>query len=308
MEFILLRFFALLSVAFVASHAAVSSEDYWRSVLPNTPMPKSISELLQFPAVTSLINKIGNKNYGAFAAGGIIDKVAGHSNYGNPNYRSYAPGGTIDGVFYFVKKDLQQGTIMNIHFTKFTTPTPFLSRYVADSISFSSKKIPEIFSKFSVKQNTVESNIMKRTINDCEAPAIKGEEKYCATSLENMIDFTTSILGKNINAISTDVEKEGGLQKYRILGTKKLGEKTVICHKQNYAYAVFYCHNLSNVEAYAVSLVGNDGTKARAAVICHLDTSSWNPKHMALQILHVKPGSVSVCHFLETDSVVWVTY
>ncbi|XP_074331466.1 BURP domain-containing protein 6-like [Apium graveolens] len=313
MDFILFRFFAFLSVAFVASHAAVSSEDYWRSVLPNTPMPKSITELLPSPDASgtgdifACGNGYGNKKYCGFAAGHVINRIAGDSEYGNRRYETSAPSVTFDGVFYFLEKDLHNGVNMDIHFTKFTTPTPFLPRKIADSIPFSSNKLPEILSKFSVKQNTPESKIMKRTIDECEAPGNKGEEKYCATSLENMIDFATSKLGKKVTAVSTDVDKESGLQNYKILGSKKLGETIVVCHKQNYAYAVFYCHSINNVEAYTVSLIGNDGTKARAAVICHMDTSSWNPKHMAFQALHVKPGStVSVCHFLENGSVVWV--
>lgn len=31
----------------MASHAALTPEDYWNSVLPSTPMPKAISDLLQ---------------------------------------------------------------------------------------------------------------------------------------------------------------------------------------------------------------------------------------------------------------------
>ena len=42
-------FMIILQVAFVASHAARTFEDYWRSVLPDTPLPKSISGLLQSP-------------------------------------------------------------------------------------------------------------------------------------------------------------------------------------------------------------------------------------------------------------------
>ena len=37
-------------VAFVVSHADRTFEDYWRSVLPDTPLPKSISGLVQSPA------------------------------------------------------------------------------------------------------------------------------------------------------------------------------------------------------------------------------------------------------------------
>lgn len=391
MEFNLFHFFALLSVAFVASHAALSSEDYWRSVLPNTPMPKSISELIQSPEFlddkSTAVNvgkgnvnvhtgkgggtnvNIGKGNVGVHTGkgggtnvhvgkgnvgvntgkggtnvhvgkgsgvsvntgkpgkrtnvgvgkGGVVVR-SGHK--GKPVYVGVKPGkspfvynyaASADQLhdnpnvaLFFVEKDLHQGTNMNLHFTKSATPATFLPKKVADSIPFSSEKLPEILSKFAVEENTYESETMKNTISECEAPAIKGEEKYCATSLESMVDFTTSELGNKVSAVSTDVEKESELQKYTIVGSKKLGEKAVICHKQNYAYAVFYCHKTNNVEAYTVSLVGNDGTKAKAAAICHTDTSSWNPKHLAFQVLNVKPGSVPVCHFLPEDHVVWV--
>ncbi|MGI4699485.1 BURP domain-containing protein, partial [Klebsiella pneumoniae] len=183
-----------------------------------------------------------------------------------------------------------------------------LPRNVADSFPFSSKKLPEILTKFSIKENTLESKEMKKTIHDCEAPGNKGEEKYCATSLENMIDFATSKLGKKVNAVSTDVKEESKMQKYKVVGLKLLAEQAIICHKKNYAYAVFYCHKTNKVKAYTISLVGNDGTKVKAAAICHPDNASWNPKHLAFQVLNVKPGTVSVCHFLPDDQVVWVPY
>ncbi|KAL1834667.1 BURP domain-containing protein 3 [Daucus carota subsp. sativus] len=308
MEFNLFRFFALLSVAFVASHAARTFEDYWRSVLPDTPMPKSISGLLQSPdqhtGKGDIVVKSENKGKPVYVG---VNPVLSPFDYlyaasvnqlhSNPNV-----------ALFFLEEDLLQGADMNLHFTKSTTPTHFLPQNIADSIPFSSIKLPEILSKFSIKQNTLESETIKNTISECEAPGIKGEEKYCATSLEKMIEFTTSRLGKKVKALSTDVEKESEMQKYRILGSEKLGEKVVVCHKQNYAYAVFYCHKTNNVKAYTVFLVGNDGTKAKAAAICHTDTSSWNPKHLAFQALNVKPGTAPVCHFLPEDHLVWVPY
>lgn len=37
----------MLQVALVATHAALPPQIYWYSVLPNTPMPKAITDLLQ---------------------------------------------------------------------------------------------------------------------------------------------------------------------------------------------------------------------------------------------------------------------
>jgi hypothetical protein len=114
-----------------------------------------------------------------------------------------------------------------------------------------------------------------------------------------------------VKAISTDVHtrKITPLQKYTIEGAKKLAANTaVVCHKQKYPYAVFYCHKTTTTKAYAVSLVGEDGTKAKAVAVCHTDTAKWNPKHLAFRVLKVKPGTSPVCHFLPEDHVVWVPY
>ena len=212
-------------------------------------------------------------------------------------------------ALFFLEKDMHPGKIMNMQFTENTNTATFLPRQVADSIPFSSDKLPEIYSEFSVKPGSMEAAEMENTIKECESPGIKGEEKYCATSLESMIDFSTSKLGKKVLAISTEVDNQTKMQKYTIkTGVKKMaGDKSVVCHKQNYAYSVFYCHATQTTRAYTVPLEGDDGTKAKAVAVCHTDTSAWNPKHLAFQVLNVKPGTVPVCHFLPQDHVVWVS-
>ena len=115
--------------------------------------------------------------------------------------------------------------------------------------------------------------------------------------------------GKKVWAISTEIQKDIQLQKYKITGVKKIAsDNSIACHQRNYAYAIFYCHKTDNIRAYKVTLVDNDGAKAKAVVVCHIDTSAWNPKHLAFQLLQVKPGVVPVCHFLPEDTVVWVPY
>ncbi|WCJ30611.1 BURP domain-containing protein [Euphorbia peplus] len=84
------------------------------------------------------------------------------------------------------------------------------------------------------------------------------------------------------------------------------GDKSVMCHKQNHAYDVLYCHATKTTKAYMGILEGADGSKAKAVAVCHTDTSAWNPKHLAFQVLKVKPGTISVCHFLPHDHIVWI--
>ncbi|CAH2050322.1 unnamed protein product [Thlaspi arvense] len=210
-------------------------------------------------------------------------------------------------ALFFLEKDLTQRRKLTLHFTRTANTASFLPRQEAEKIPFSSNKFPDILDHFSVKPNSVAAKTMKQTIKECEEPGIEGEEKYCATSLESMIDFSTSGNGKNHIAISTEA-KETPAQKYSIVGVKKMGNsEAVVCHKQNYPYAVFYCHKTYTTKAYLVSMVGEDGTKVKAAAVCHTDTSKWNPKHLAFLVLKVKSGTVPICHFLPEDHVVWVS-
>lgn len=393
MGFNLFHVITLLSLALVGSHA-VTPEVYWKSVLPNSPMPQSLKDLLYTTTewndekntavdvgkggvsvdtgkpgkhtnvgvgkggvavhtgkgtnvgvgkggvgvhtgkgtnvgvgkggVSVHAGKPGKRTKVGVGKGGVTVR-SGHK--GKPVYVGVKPGSSPfiynyaaskdqlkddpNVALFFLEKDLKQGEEMNLHFTKSNGKSTFLPRKVADSIPFSTKNLPEIYNEFEVKPESTEAEIMKQTLTECENKGIEGEEKYCATSLESMVDFSTTKLGKNVKAVSTEVNAKEStpLQKYKIEVAKKLAaNKAVVCHKQNYAYAVFYCHKTVSTKAYAVSLVGVDGTKVKAVAVCHTDTAKWNPKHLAFQVLKVKPGSVPVCHFLPEDHVVWVPY
>ncbi|XVE71068.1 hypothetical protein DITRI_Ditri10aG0120500 [Diplodiscus trichospermus] len=332
MEFHLSTVLTLLALAVVASHAALSPEQYWNHVLPNTPMPQAVKVILHpelMEGKSTSVNVGGggvNVNTEKAKPGGTSVNVGkggvsvntGHK--GKPVHVNVSPfvynyAATETQIrddpnvaLFFLEKDMHPRATMTLHFTENTERTTFLPREIAQKIPFSSDRLPEILNKFSVKPGSVEAETMKNTIRECEQPQIQGEDKYCATSLESMIDFSTSKLGKNVQAISTEVEKQTPVQKYTIAaGVQKMaGEKSVVCHKQNYAYAVFYCHKSDTTRAYMVPLDGADGTKAKAVAICHTDTSAWNPKHLAFQVLKVEPGTIPICHFLPQDHIVWV--
>ncbi|XP_039031798.1 BURP domain protein RD22-like isoform X3 [Hibiscus syriacus] len=326
---------ALLALAVVASHTVPSPEQYWNNKLPNTPMPKVVQEILHPEPLgeksTSVnVGKGGvNVNTGkgkegdgthvnVGGKGGGVSVSTGHK--GKPVNVNVSPflynyAATENQIhddpnvaLFFLEKDMHPGETMTLHFTETTEKSTFLPYQISQSIPFSSNKLPEILTKFSVKPGTEKAETMKNTIKECEEPSIRGEDKYCATSLKSMIDFSTSKLGKIDKAVSTEVEKQTPKQKYTVAaGVARMGgEKTVVCHKQNYAYAVFYCHKSETTRAYMVPLKGADGTKAKAVAVCHTDTSAWNPKHLAFQVLKVEPGTVPICHFLPQDHIVWV--
>jgi hypothetical protein len=213
---------------------------------------------------------------------------------------------------FFLEKDLHHGTKMNMQFKKNSNyGKTFLPQEVANSIPFSSNNVENILNMFSIKQGSKESEIVKNTISICEEHGMDGDEKPCVTSLESMVDFATSKLGNNVEAVSNEVEKESSeLQEYVITkGVKKLGEdnKVVVCHKVNYPYAVFYCHKIDATNAYSVPLEGVDGSRVKAVVVCHTDTSQWHPKHFAFELLKVQRGTIPICHFFTQEHVVWVS-
>ncbi|XP_040930594.1 protein RAFTIN 1A [Gossypium hirsutum] len=186
--------------------------------------------------------------------------------------------------------------------------TPFLPDRVAKSIPFSSSKFPEILNHFSLKPQTREAEIMKRTIGVCEREAINGEQMFCVRSLESFIDLSIATLGKEIQLLSNQLSKETNNPLFTIArGMQDMGENELICHKERYPRAVFFCHSINKTTLYKVPLLGRDGTKANALAVCHKDTSAWSPKHIAFQILEVKPGTVPICHFLAKDTLAWVS-
>lgn len=211
-------------------------------------------------------------------------------------------------ALFFLEKDLHSGNRMNLQFSQPTSQKPFLPRPLADSTPFSSKNLPEILAKFAVKPNSSKAAAIEKTLQDCEDRGVKGEERFCATSLESMVDFATSVLGRGVMAVSTE-SGSSGEKAYRIEAVRRLpSEKAVVaCHQLEYAYAVFYCHSTATTVAYGVSLAGDGGGGAGAVAVCHRDTAEWNPEHLAFKVLKVKPGSVPICHFLPENHVVWVS-
>ncbi|KAK1271335.1 BURP domain-containing protein 3 [Acorus gramineus] len=212
---------------------------------------------------------------------------------------------------------------MHIQLTKRTTDsTAFLPLKEAKSIPFSTVDLPNTLSRFSIKPKSKLALLMQKTHQLCEAPALKSEVKHCATSLESMVDFAVSELGTNkgVQAMATVLEdrKEKVAEKknspykwYTVAGTAKqvsdAKTMTVNCHPVTYAYLTYYCHSIAGTRTYMVPFVGDDGTKAEVVAVCHTDTSEWDPKHLAFQMLHVKPGTVPICHTLVADTIVWMT-
>ncbi|KAK2988567.1 hypothetical protein RJ640_016427 [Escallonia rubra] len=218
-------------------------------------------------------------------------------------------------LVFFIMEDLKVGKTMPIYFPKRNPSSSprMLPREEADAIAFSHKELPNLLQQFSFSQGSPQAKAMEDTIRQCEIPPIIGETKFCATSLESMVDFTRDIFGldSQIKVLSTNhlTKSSTLLQNYTVLEAPReiSAWKMVACHTMPYPYAVFYCHSQdSKNRVLKVLLAGENGDRVEAISVCHLDTSHWSRNHVSFRVLGIEPGTAPVCHFFPADNFVWI--
>lgn len=223
---------------------------------------------------------------------------------------------------FFIADDLKLGKKMPIYFSEpyDDVRPPLLSREEADSIPFHSSNLPELLELFSFNYGSPQAKAIESTLRHCEFPPMKGEIKFCATSLESLLDSVQNVFGSNVkfkiittnqhltkSAATTDSNRSP-LQNYTIIRKPEVISATRIvgCHPLPYPYAVYYCHSqASDNKLFKVSLLG-DRRIIEAAAMCHMNTSEWNRNHVAFLVLKTEPGKSSVCHFFPADNLVWI--
>ncbi|XWS30796.1 hypothetical protein CRYUN_Cryun23aG0020700 [Craigia yunnanensis] len=188
----------------------------------------------------------------------------------------------------------------------------FLPREVADSIPFSSSEILKILQFFSVSPDSPKGKAVKDTLKRCEIEPAKGETKICVASSESMLEFLRNAFGPeaDFKVISTThpTMVTSILQSYIVLEPPREIEspKKVACHPLPYLYAIYMCHfDATETKVFKVPLVGDNGDKVDALIVCHMDTSAWSPKHVAFSLLGTKPG-IPVCHAFSEGHGVWI--
>ncbi|EPS66231.1 hypothetical protein M569_08548, partial [Genlisea aurea] len=220
---------------------------------------------------------------------------------------------------YFHYGDLKLGAEIPIYFSRKdpSRRSRFLSREESDAIPFSAGKISEILEFFGIPADSPRAAAVNATLRHCEAGALPGETKFCVSTLESLLDsvvrtFGGSSSGRLLRTLTTDLvssERIPLLQNYTVIRppTAIATEMVVGCHVMPYPYAVLYCHaQAGDTAAYKVNLVGSDGGHVDAAAVCHMDTSRWDPLHVAFRVLKMSPGESPACHFFPGHDLVWV--
>lgn len=315
---LLTSFLVLLAVGVVpGSNSASPAEIYWHKLLPSVPMPSALQDVLhpddmsvgEYKSKNDFLNLANNKFYAQYASSLLMDKQYSryHGQFATKNTHQFHDGSDMPP--FFLQEDLQPGANKSMLFVRNITSSPFIPRREAQSIPFSTAKLPEILHRFSIEPNSVKADAIRTTLGKCEAPEFEGERKFCATSLESMVESTMLVLStRNVQAVSTAVSKDGTprqLYSVAATGLRRLpGSDTVACHPSLYPYAVYYCHSVKRTRGYRVALTGKEGTKVDAVAVCHTETANWNSEHIAFQLLKVKPGAI-VCHILPQDHILW---
>lgn len=131
---------------------------------------------------------------------------------------------------FFTLEDLKIGKTMLLYFPQKPDPsnTPrLLPRDEAESIPFSSSQLSSLLDYFSFSESSAQAKAMKYTLEQCELEPIQGEFKFCATSLEEMLDRAQQIFGPGTEsrALTTTyvsmTKTAKPLQNYTVLETPK---------------------------------------------------------------------------------------
>nr|BAM13313.1 RAFTIN 1 [Oryza latifolia] len=221
-------------------------------------------------------------------------------------------GAAATTTVFFHEEAVRVGERLPFYFPAATTSAlGFLPRRVADSIPFTTAALPGVLALFGVAPGSAEAAGMRDTLRTCEWPTPAGESKFCATSLEALVEGAMAALGTRDVAALTSTLPRGGapLQAYTVRAVLPVeGSGFVACHDQAYPYTVYRCHTTGPARTYMVEMEGSRGGGGAAvtvATVCHTDTSRWNPEHVSFKLLGTKTGGAPVCHLMPYGHIVW---
>ncbi|CAN6343698.1 unnamed protein product [Urochloa humidicola] len=302
-------FLVIVAISAAVAHGRTAdgtpAARFWQEVLPGTPMPEALAELVQKGIDHSPLVENFTGPYLS------IGMCLGHVYVSVCSVERVKKAGT--GLF-FHEEQVRVGTTMTVSFSPAAVPA-ILPRAAAAKVPLGNLTAADVAAKFHIAPGSTMISQVRDTLHACQAAApphshAGGERHACATSLEDIVRAAMRTLGTvaagaggRVWVAASEIPGAGlPLQPYAVEAVAALdGDRHVACHDEPYPYAVFRCHKigLSMTKAYVVSLRGlRDGRKVDMAVICHLDTSDWNPAYPAFVMMHTKPGESSVCHFM----------
>ncbi|KAH7427763.1 hypothetical protein KP509_10G058900 [Ceratopteris richardii] len=202
----------------------------------------------------------------------------------------------------------------------------FLPAELAQTLPFSSDSAVKVFqldpSSILAQESAKTFQICQEGIHKDGTTELNGEAAACATSLEALQSLVRSpmLLGPhdaaNVKALSTDERLHSGSsfrgKVVEVSLEASVEQRHAVCHNLMYPSAVYFCHYLPRTRVYSVMLQPLDAAGAqqrhlvRAIAMCHMDTTGWNPRHLAFQNLLTLPGHGEACHWVLQGSMTFV--
>ncbi|KAK3122061.1 hypothetical protein QOZ80_8BG0664600 [Eleusine coracana subsp. coracana] len=233
-------------------------------------------------------------------------------NYGymSPSERHAATMTTT--TVFFHEESVRVGARLRFRFPAFSpAPLGLLPRRAASSVPFSVAALPAILALFRVPPSSAQAAAMAATLRTCEWPPLAGEAKFCASSLEALVERAMATLGtRDVRAVTSTLPRGGApLREYAVRAVRRVEDGGagffVACHDEAYPYTVYRCHTTGPARAYMVEMEGYGGDKISVATVCHTDTSRWNPEHLSFKLLGTRPGGAPICHLMPYGHIIW---
>ncbi|XP_074295984.1 polygalacturonase 1 beta-like protein 2 [Silene latifolia] len=282
---------------------------------------------------------VGSDNFTGYGESAKSQKV-GFKSYGqNSNFKAYAKKGInfadykngsssgsvsdslvkskmvknkwVEPGKFFRESELKEGKIMPMPDIRDKMPKrSFLPRGILTNLPFSSAKLGQLKEVFHGFDNSSMEKMLRSGVEECERVPSPGETKKCVGSIEDMIDFAVSVLGRSVEPRTTQsvngskgdilIGKVSGINGGKVT-------KSVSCHQSLFPYLLYYCHSVPKVRVYQADIL-DPKTKSKinhGISICHLDTSVWSPTHGAFLALGSGPGKIEVCHWIFENDLTW---
>ncbi|PQP99986.1 polygalacturonase 1 beta-like protein 3 isoform X1 [Prunus yedoensis var. nudiflora] len=134
----------------------------------------------------------------------------------------------------------------------------FLPRGILSKLPFSTPGMSELREIFHARDKSAMEHVLTNALAECERSPSPGETKRCVGSIEDMIDFATSVLGHNV-VVRTTENVSGSKQKVMIGMVSGINggnvTKSVSCHQTLYPYLLYYCHYVPKARVYEADIV-----------------------------------------------------
>ncbi|XP_057839764.1 uncharacterized protein LOC131049716 [Cryptomeria japonica] len=305
--------------------------DYWNQNLPNTSVPNALRQAIcphtiadhQLEDVKAGDVSISSQKY--IVPGGGDLTIYGHK-YITPQVgdvsissHNYIPPQVADAFISSYNYIPFRGGDVTIYGHKYITPQVgdvsisthnYIPPQEGDVTIYNHKYITPQVRDVSISSH----KYIPLREGDATINSQNGETRFCATSMESMIDYSTAKLGSNdLNVLVTNLPINFNSENHQYSVTALFAEtnsssKHVICHSLMYPYGIYMCHEAKGTEIFEISLSGPGtyGSSIPMKAICHADTSGWNPEHAAFVALNVKPGEEGICHFMLEGTIAWL--